>query len=218
MGSKCMILAMILAGLVSTFPAAADPDPISPTVNSASQQIVEDLMRQCASLACRTSERHFSLRTRDGKTVEGTTARFPYVNDKGTIFVYPGETVGVSITRDGDRLTPPVFAAATDPDGTTASKQAAPANLSFTLRQMDGRADIILEIANRIDASVKLDLVMYVPIAGGMRAVRTSSCPLLPPQGGLPAFTGIESWPHPVMMIAISDIHILPAGAARVCE
>jgi len=169
-------------------------------------------------VACRTSERHFSLRTGDGKTVEGTTARFPYVNDKGTIFVYPGETVGVSLVRDGDRLAPPVFVAATDPGGTTASKQAAPANLSFTLRQLDGRSDIFLEIANRIDASVKLDLTMYVPVTGGMRAVRTSSCPLLPPQSGLPAFTGIENWPHPIMMIAISNIHVLPPGASRVCE
>jgi hypothetical protein len=140
------------------------------------------------------------------------------VNDKGTIFVYPGETVGVSVVRNGDQLALPVFVAAADPDGTTASKQAVPANLSFTLRQLDGRSDIFLEIANRIDVPVKLDLTMYVPIAGGMRAVRTSSCPLLPPQGGLPAFTGIESWPHPVMMIAVSGIHVLPPGAARVCE
>jgi hypothetical protein len=72
------------------------------------------------------------------------------VNDKGTVIVYPDETVSVSLARQGDKLAPPVFVAATDPDGTTALKLAdvTPANLSFQLRQLDSVPGTVLVITN----------------------------------------------------------------------
>lgn len=220
MCGKYLFPGMIFAALALTGSAMAKPDAASPAPLFGDQQMVDDLVRQCASLTCRASARHFSLRTPDGKTVEGDTLPFPYVNDRGTVFVYPDETVSVSLVRQGEKLAPPVFVAATDPGGTTASKQAdvTPANFSFQLRQLDKVPGTVLIITNRMDADIKLDLVMYVPISGGMRAVHTSSCPVLPPQNGQKSFSGIEQWPHPVMMVAIAGIHVLPPGAPRVCE
>lgn len=220
MNGKHLFPAMIFAALALPGSAIAKPDAAAPAPRSSDQQAIDDLVHQCVSQTCRTSARHFSLRAPDGKAVEGDTLPFPYVNDKGTVFVYPDETVSVSLARQGDKLAPPVFVAATDPGGTTTSKQAdvTPANFSFQLRQLDKVPGTVLIITNRMDANIKLDLVMYVPITGGMRAVHTSSCPVLPPQSGQQSFAGIEQWPHPVMMVAIADIHILPPGAPRVCE
>jgi hypothetical protein len=220
MSGKHMFPVMIFAALALIGSAMAKPDGGPSAAAPRDRQAVDELVRQCVSLTCRTSTRHFSLHAADGKTVEGETLPFPYVNDKGTVIVYPDETVSVSLARQGDKLAPPVFVAATDPDGTTALKLAdvTPANLSFQLRQLDSVPGTVLVITNQIDANIKFDLVMYVPVAGGMRAVHTSSCPLLPPQNGQQSFAGVEHWPHPVMMVAIADIHILSPDSPRVCE
>lgn len=217
---KHLFSAMFFVALALPASALTSPEAATSAPKPSNQQTIDDLVRQCVNLTCRTTARHFSLQTVDGKTVEGDTLPFPYVNDKGTVFVYPDETVSVALVRQGDKLAPPIFVTATDPRGTVASKQpnTAPANFSFQLRQLDKEHGMILVMTNRLDANVKLDLVMYVPVAGGMRGIHNSSCPMLAPQLLQQSFGGVEQWPHPVMMMAISNIHILPPGAPRVCE
>lgn len=110
------------------------------------------------------------------------------------------------VARQGDRLAPPVFVAASDPGGFH-NGQAGP----YPAR----KSQLRIPAEGRPAGHVPHD---YELAADGMRAVRTSSCPLLAPQSGEKSFSGIEHWPHPVMMLAIADIRILPKGAPYACE
>ncbi len=221
MRCKCLIQAMIFAGAAVIWAAAAVPAASAPKANSANNRKSGDLISQCARLKCRTSVRHFSLQSADGKTVRGETVPFPYVTEQGIILLYPGERIDVSLVRQDDRLAPPAFVAASNPKGSIAPRKLGPAtaNLSFELQPRgDNKPGMFLMATSQIKAVVKYDLLMYVPIPGGVRAVRTSSCPLRPPQGGQKTFNGIEHWPHPVTMLAIADIRILPPGASTACR
>jgi hypothetical protein len=69
-----------------------------------------------------------------------------------------------------------------------------------------------------VPASLKYSLQMIVPTPGGARSGHSSTWPLMAPPSGVASFGGFESWPHPIAMVAIADIRILPAGAPGACD
>jgi hypothetical protein len=79
---------------------------------------------------------------------------------------------------------------------------------------------MMLTVTNKTRVTVKYDTVMFVPDppSGGARGGRTSACPVMSPQGSSSSFSAFESWPHPIVMVLITNIRPLPADAAMVCN
>ncbi len=219
MGRNYLILAPFLGALSTPDIAWSTPEVVASAPNSENAQD-QTLMAACAKLPCRKAIRHFSLRSADGNSVEVSTTIAPYINDKGAIFIYPGEEIGVALTKQDEALGQPALATVTDPNGPVALEFPHPdaANLTFKFHEMDGKPDMLLTVDNRIDAVVKYDLVMYVAARDGYRGVRTSACGLMPPQGGQKSFMGFEHWPNPILMLAITNIRALPKGSAISCQ
>lgn len=179
------------------------------------------LAAMCAKVPCRKGGRPLLLRMSDDRGFETKTQAFPYLDDKGTVIVYPGETITIGYDKNGDTPSNPILLKVTDPDGPVdlgASVKAA-ATLSFTLKQDDAKPGMMLTVANGVAATLKYDAVMLVPMATGkVEPVPTSTCPLMSPQGSSSTFSGFESWPHPLVMMVITNIHTLPKDAPMVCN
>ena len=219
MGGKCLIPALFLAALSMGSQALAAPE--AEAKPDADEARIQSLERICAKVACRKSVRTLSLRAAGGKEVEASTERYPYLDDHGSIVIYPGETISVALPGQDEGLGQPTLVAVTDPDGPVALSSAAagPANLSFQLEEFGkDKPGMLLRIDNQINSALKYDLTMFVAAGDGFRAMHTSACTLLPPQSGLKSFGGFESWPHPIVMLVISNIHGLPKGTPQSCQ
>jgi hypothetical protein len=184
------------------------------------QTPAQTLAAICAKVPCRKGGRPVLLRMPDNRGFETKTQPYPFLDDHGTVILYPGETITIGFNKNGDSLGAPMLLKATDPDGAVdiGAAGTAAASLSFTLKQDDGKPSMMLTAANGVAATLKYNLQMFVPTADGVRSGHSSTCPLMAPQGSVASFGGFESWPHPILMLAISDIRMLPAGSGMVCN
>lgn len=89
---------------------------------------------------------------------------------------------------------------------TTASESQS--NLSFSRSAMDD-SGVMMSVRNETTRILKFDLYMV-----GFQGNRhyTSSCPVMA-EGGV-----FEMWPHPIPEILVTNIRVLPAGSAMVCQ
>jgi len=184
------------------------------------QTPAQTLAAICAKVPCRKGGRTVVLRMPDNRGFEAKTQPYPFLDDHGTVILYPGETVTIGFNKSGDGLGAPVLLKVTDPDGAVdiGAAGTAAASLSFTLKQDDGKPSMMLTAANGVPATLKYNLQMFVPTPDGVRSGHSSTCPLMAPQGSVASFGGFESWPHPILMLAISDIRMLPGGSPMVCN
>jgi hypothetical protein len=159
----------------------------------------------CRKVLCRTPAR-ISLKLADGQTFEVLPDSPTPIVTGGMITVYPGETVYVEASIEGDSLV-----------GLTAvpTKVHPEKTLVFRLRQDPGIGDgagMILQVESPFAEVLKYRLAMMLPT--GDELVKTSACPLHP------AKTVYESWPHPIYQIVATDFRVVDAesAAARTCE
>ena len=206
---KCMFWPVLGVSLVLADSGHAQP-----------QTPAQTLAAICAKLPCRKGGRSVVLRMPDNRGFESKTQPYPYLDDHGTVILYPGETITIGFNKSGDSLGAPVLLKVTDPDGAVdiGAPATAAASLSFTLKQDDGKASMMLTAANAVPATLKYNLQMFVPTPDGVRSGHSSTCPLMAPQGSVASFGGFESWPHPILMLAISDIRQLPAASGMACN
>ncbi|HEX4027798.1 MAG TPA: hypothetical protein VHX18_09275 [Rhizomicrobium sp.] len=179
-----------------------------------------DLAALCARVTCRKIPRQMSLRMRDNSSFQIGTRMLPYFDDKGTLIIFPGETITLSYAGDDAKLEHPALSSVIDPAGPVALPPFSGTTVSFKLEQMDGKPDMMLSVANTTGAIVKFDTVMFVPdpASGNARGSRTTACPVLPPQGRAPSFSDLENWPQPIVMLLIGNIRALDAAARRACD
>ena len=220
MDTKYLISAMFLASLCLVAPAFAAPDAAgqTPDPETSRQQALKEV---CLKFDCRQSVRTLSLRMPDDKRLEASTDRYPYVDDKGVIIIYPGETIAVSLSGQGEALGPPALVSVTNPEGPVALRTAPkqPANLTFAFKEFaKDKSGMLLDVTNQIDAALEYDAAMMVWAGSGFRVVHTSVCRLMPPQPGLTEFHGFEQWAQPVVMLMISNIHGLPKNSPQRCQ
>ena len=208
---KCMFwpvlgLSLVLADMSQAQQPASDP--------------AKALAAMCAKVPCRKGGRSVLLRMPDNRGFQTKTQPFPYLDDRGTVILYPGESITIGFNKDGDALGRPVLVKVTDPDGPVdfGTPGTAAATVSFTLKQDDGKPSMMLTADNGVSATLKYDLQMFVPAADGVRSGHSSTCPLMAPQGSVASFGGFESWPHPILMLVISNIRMLPAGSGMACN
>jgi hypothetical protein len=203
---------------------AAEPPPGPPSDHAAAAaaqaKAAQDLAALCARVTCRKNPRQVSLRMGDNSSFQIGTRMLPYFDDKGTLIIFPGETITLSYTGDDAKLEHPVLSSVIDPAGPVELPPSSGTTVSFRLEQMDGKSDMMLTTTNTTGAIVKFDTVMFVPdpASGNARGSRTTTCPVLPPQGVAPGFSGFENWPQPVVMLLIGNIRALDAAAPRTCN
>jgi len=206
---KCLIWPVLAFSLMLADDGFAQP-----------QTPAQALAAVCAKVPCRKGGRSVVLRTPDNRGFEGKTQPYPYLDDHGTVILFAGETITIGFNKTADGLGAPVLLKVSDPDGPVdiGAAGTAAASLSFTLKQDDGKPSMMLTAANGVPTTLKYSLQMFVPTADGVRSGHSSTCPLMAPPAGVASFGGFESWPHPILMVAVSDIRILPTGSPQVCN
>ena len=142
------------------------------------------------------------------------TTASPYVDEEGVVALYAGEAIEISFDRNA--LTHPKFVRTIDRVDLEGLKgyqadapppdPATPAILSLELRQTEGKPDMTLVLRNETGVPLKYDLTMFVPTAEGIKSAHTSACPVLP------GMMGDEFWPHPVVMLLMSNFRKADTG------
>jgi hypothetical protein len=220
--SMCWMAAIWGLGLSAAWAAEPPGGVDHAAAVEAQAKAAQDLAALCARVTCRTTPRNLSLRMRDISNFEIGTRMLPYFDDKGTLIIFPGETITLSYPGDDAKLEHPVLSSVSDPAGpvTPPPPPSSSATVSFELEQMDGKADMMLTVTNKTRATVKFDTVMFMPdpASGNARGSRTTACPVLPPPGAAPSFSDLENWPQPVVMLLIGNIRALAADAPHTCN
>jgi hypothetical protein len=142
------------------------------------------------------------------------TDRFPYT-DNGVVTIFPGEALIVEFA-DNSSVDKPRFVRLVDRvditgQPTEADSEARP-TMAFEFRQEPDMPTMTLEIKSTVDAMVKFDATMWVPTPDGIRVGHTSSCPVFANAGG------IETWPHPIAMLILTNFRVQPLSGNVACE
>jgi hypothetical protein len=220
---KAMLWMAVVLGLGPSAALAAEPPGAADHAAAAEAQAkaAADLAALCARVTCRKIPRQVSLRMRDNSSFQIGTRMLPYFDDKGTLIIFPGESITLSYADDDAKLEHPVLSSVIDPAGPVElPPPASKANITFELKQMDGKPDMMLSVTNTTRATVKFDTVMFVPdpASGNARGSRTTACPVLPPPGSAPSFSDFENWPQPIVMLLIGNIRAQDPSAPRTCN
>jgi hypothetical protein len=162
-----------------------------------------------------------TLRLPDGGNFQIATRPLPYFDDKGTLILFEGEAVTLSYADDDEKLEHPVLSAVRDPLGPVTLPPPPPSgrSLSFSLRQMESKPDMLLGITNTTKAIIKYDTMVFVPdvVNGNARGGRATTCPVPAPQESQPTL-GLEHWAQPLVMVIITNIRALEPGALSSCN
>ena len=191
----------VLTGLVVLFvcswaspPSKADgnaPSAAAPSLEEACKTVYTD---------CRV-DHTVQLRLADGSEYKKTIAlSYPPVKNGTFVTIFPGESLRLEATLEGDRITALK----------TASPTADPARtIGIELKQTDGKADMTLIVTNPFPHVLKYRAGIQVRADDDLR--KTSSC------GVMAGISGIESWRYPVYEVAMTDFRLLPDDNL-VCE
>ncbi len=126
---------------------------------------------------------------------------YPPVQNRTLVTVFVGETLRLKATVSADRISELAPAADTDDASSV---------IEISLKQMPDKPDMMLVIRNPFDRLLKYKAAMQVPPKND--PIATSTCPVL--AGKL----GIETWPHPVFQVLLSDFHFLPSLESTTCD
>lgn len=174
----------------------------------------------CEKVLCRKTQHDITLRLPDGTSNTAQTQPFPYIAPDGTLLLYAGETITVGFNKAGDTLGSPVLLKVADASGPVdiGTAPVVDMTLTFQLKQDEGRPSTKLFVTNTIAVRFKYDAQIFVPTANGTKTGRTSTCPVLMPQGAQPNFTSFENWDYPVGMMVITNIRALANDAPQACN
>jgi len=205
---------------LATSPAGAADAPVSPAaapsvIPQTPEQMRTALAPICAKVPCRTESHEIRVNAEDGGAFGLNNELFPYADGDGAVIIYVGEAFEVSLDRADVskpqfvRLVPHVNREGLTgyhAPGPNEPPPTGPAILSLELRQTEGKADMMLMVRNDTGVPLKFDALMAVPSREGVRHAHTSICAVMP---GMMAF---ESWPHPVMMLVLTNFHRVEPG------
>ena len=211
--ARCFLAALAALFLMEDPAGAAEP-PGSPDVAKAQRTLAE----LCAHTACRTTPWRFTLRLSDGGTLESPVQPYPYLDDHGQLYIFPGETIGLAVQSDSSGIGYPELAEVSNPAGPVTLNTSRKATLTFSFFQMEGKPDMMLRVVNTTNATLRYDATLYLPAGNGVRSVRTSTCPVPQPQPGAPAFSGFEQWPQPILMLIVTNIRAVEKTASMACQ
>lgn len=163
------------------------------------EQRAKEIETYCAKAYCRPA-RTVRLTREDGTTFEKDVPRLPIVLPNGWITLFAGEEIYIEL----------VVA-----NGVIKSWRAVPkprrgiATLTFRLAQQPGKPDTELTVSHGLPQYLKFSLGQMLLTGGDVQA--TSSCPVQP------GTVNHEHWQYPVFQAVISNVRLLPEGAALSC-
>jgi hypothetical protein len=179
----------------------------------------------CASQACRTGGSNVALRVDDKTFTTIPVSHSPYVLPNGAILIFPGETIAVQFTVDGDKLTAPKFLKAyaprlpaqvskdgklSDPDTSGLTKDDAgalpPNTLLLSYGQFKGQPGMVLELEHNMPRTVKIDAIMAVIQGGNYVQKPTSTCPIKT------KLVGFETWQQPLGPMMVANTRFVADG------
>jgi hypothetical protein len=137
----------------------------------------------------------FTLKIRVDKEryYENRFDKIPYVVDN-SILLFAGENFGVKISINKGEITEVTY-----------TKDVANADVELNFSQKadkDGEVMMALSIKNKLKQRLYLNALMTVP---GEKGTKKTS--ILPVEPGL---TNYESWPHPIIQLALIDLRLKP--------
>ncbi len=126
---------------------------------------------------------------------------YPPVQGGKLVTLFAGETVRLLATIEGDHITNLAPASPSDDASHT---------IELSLKQTPDKVDMMLVIKNPFDRMIKYSAGMQVP--PGSDVIKTSVCTVMAGK------EGIETWPHPVFQLILSDFELIPASGSITCD
>lgn len=193
----------------------------------------------CVAIACRAGGFDAVVRVDKDHYQTVPVTHSPYVLPDGEILMFPGETIAVQFTRDGDTLSAPVFyrrlaprfPAHIETDGKVTNDSAnaglpaikgelskekmadLPSNtLLLSYGQADGQPGMMLTVDHNFPKALKLDATMFLIGKGGYEGQKTSTCPIRP------GLSSVESWPNPIGPMLLKGFRLMSDSDKMVCE
>ncbi len=191
----------------------------------------------CATTACRKGGYEVVVRYDAQRYQTVPVSRSPYVTPDGRIIIFPGETIAVQFTVDGDTLSAPKFigqyamsksfAMQVEVNGKTIANpldstlpvlsqgaegggELPPNTLLITYGQPPGEPGMMMALTSNMPRLLKLNAELSLIRKGGYDWQRTSTCPI--------HLTSFESWPSAQGPMFLSNFRFLPKDAKMVCE
>jgi len=130
------------------------------------------------------------LHLENGDTYVEHFDKVPFVADN-VVYLFAGDNFGINLSANGDEIS-----------GVTYQKDPRKSDMVFKFTQeksIDGRFMMLLTISSKLKHQVSLDALMTLP---GKKGVYKTS--ILPVGPGLSNF---ESWPHPIVQLALRNFH-----------
>lgn len=108
---KAMLWMAVVWGLSPCAALAAEPPGATDHAAAAEAQAkaAADLAALCARVTCRKIPRQVNLRMRDNSSFQIGTRMLPYFDDKGTLIIFPGESITLSYAGDDAKLEHPAL-------------------------------------------------------------------------------------------------------------
>ncbi len=213
---RAILTIAVLLGLA----CAAHADPPAP-----------DLDTVCAQSGCRDGGFDIAIAVDSSRYTTIPVTRSPYVPDATSVLIFPGETIAVQFTPEGDKLTNPKFigryapamAAAVASGGEVSANPAdakwpklkgelareqmadlPPNTLVISYGQLDPRSGgMMLKTEHNFARPLKFTAVLAVIGQGKYVQHATSTCAVLP------GMFGMESWADLLGPLVLTDFRFL---------
>lgn len=210
----------------------------TPPSQAPAAQPPASVLEACAKAACRKALKDVVIRIDDTKFRTIPAPLSPYLLDPTSLLLFPGETVVIQFTVEGDaitgaklleRLSPQLPAPlmlegkiVANPDDADLRKAPGgmpkemmatfPANVMvLSYGQVNGKPDTMLQMTHNLSRNIKFDAIMAVFGPEGYVQRSTTSCPVRP------NVLGVEHWPHPIGPMILAKARLMPDGANMSC-
>lgn len=212
-------LVLTIAAVV-VWTATAYADPPAP-----------DLDTVCAQSGCRTGGFDIAIAVDAQRYTTIPVSRSPYVPDDKSVLIFPGETIAIQFTPDGDSLTHPKFIGryapemaaqiesgdvlSANPDdaklpklkGEIARDQMAdmpPNTLLISYGQLDPHSGgMMLKTEHNFARPLKFTAILAIIRKGTYEQRPTSTCAVLP------GIFGTEMWPDLLGPLVLTDLRLI---------
>jgi hypothetical protein len=210
------------------------------TTDSSVATTAPDIDKICANTACRTGGYEAVVGVDADHFTMIPVTHSPYILDDGSILIFPGESIAVQFSMDGDKLGPPISAKRYAPhlpalivksggapeinaddaalpliNGKTPADEVSslPPNtllVSYGQFKPRGQAGMNLTVESNLAVTIKLDAIVAEISSGAYHQHYTSTCPIMP------KLAGYEMWPNALGPIILRNFRVQPTDTASV--
>lgn len=197
-----------------------------------------ELEKICAATGCRAGGYDAAVGVDKDRYTTVPVTHSPYLPDKESALVFPGETIAIRFSVDGDKPVPvsvtryapryPAMIVKSDAAPVANADDAAlpamkgdslsgtiPPNLlivSYGQFKPQGETGMVLTIESSLPHKLKLDAIIAEIAPGSYKQHYTSTCAIQP------KLTDFENWPNALGPIVLTNFRFLADDATMSCE